>query len=601
MKRISIFLFAIFIFASCTERVDEEQKPVKEIPDQYSGQINNDAEFKAIVGGTIVKVEEEGYIENSTILIKDGKIHTIGKAGEIHLPANTEIIDAKEKFIIPGMTDGHIHFFQSGGLYTRPDGLDLRHRMPYEQELSWIRENIDDVFNRYLRSGITTVIDMGGPYWNFDIRRKAADMQKAPRTYVAGPLIASYSPPQLQTDDPAIIKVNSKEEALELVRKQAEMGTDFIKIWYVVSRGGSPVMEREKFYPVVKAVVDESHKRGLPVWIHATELETARSAVEAGCDVLVHNVTDKEIDDDLIEMMKANDVILIPTLWVFSSYAAVYSKQLDLMPVEHLWGNPYVIGTLYDMHELSDDELGERQKKLQAENPHIKTSDVLLKNLKKMQDAGITIAVGTDAGNVGVIHGPAIFHDFEIMREAGLSNHEILVDATLNGAKLLDKEDEFGSIAEGKAADLVILNSNPIEDIQNTQDIYLVARAGNVYKPDDLVKPDPEDIAQIQLNAYNERDLETFLSVYAPDVEVYNFPDELQYKGIDKMRERYSEFFDKADELHCKLLNRIVQGKYVMDKELVTTGIPGRDTIRASALYEIENGFIQKVWFLREK
>lgn len=552
--------------------------------------------YKALVGATLIHTHTNQVVENSIVLIKDSIIIEAGDRIKTKIPKDTEIIDVSGKFIIPGLVDGHIHFFQSGGLYTRPDGLDLRHRVAYEDEIKWIRDNIDDVFRRYISCGITTVIDMGGPFWNFDVRKQAHESRIAPRTYVTGPLIASYTPTQLKTDDMAIIKVESIESALDLVEKQLKYKPDLIKLWYVISKNTSSGLE--EFFPIARAVVERSHKAGLPVYVHATELETAKKSVEAGCDVLVHNVTDREVDEAFLKMCKEKGIIVIPTQWVFSSYAAVYSKQLKLLPIEHWLGNPKVIGSLFDMHQLDYSELGERQRKLIVEKKPIEQSDILKKNLKKMQEYGITIAAGTDAGNVGVLHGPSLFHEFVYMAEAGLTPHQILVSATLNGAKLLKNSSKLGSIEKNKLADLVVLNSNPLMDIMNTSDVFAVMKNGeNLLYPDSIIKRSPEDLAQIQLNAYNSRDIESFLMAYHDDVEIFMFPDSLRYKGKAKMREVYTDLFNKAPELHCQLLSRMTKGDFAIDRELVK-GIPGRDNLNAVAIYEIKNGLIHKVWFL---
>lgn len=549
----------------------------------------------AITGATLIKTTDKGVIENAVVLVSGNKIIKTGKVGKVKIPEGALIIDAKGKFIIPGLVDGHIHFFQSGGLYTRPDGLNLQHRVPYVVERKWIRENVDDVLTRYIRCGITSVIDFGGPMWNFDVRKHADSSDAAPRVYVAGPLIASYCPDVFKTEDPPIIRVTTIDSALKLVHIQAAAGTDFIKIWYVVTKETSA----EDFFPVAKAVADEAHKLGLKCFIHATELKTAKKAIEAGCDVLAHNVKDAEVDEEFLRMAKKRNVILVPTMWVFESYNQVYAKKLKLLPVEYQWGNPKVIGSLFDMYELSDNELGERQKKLLSDTGQVALKPWLFTNLKKMQDYGITIAAGTDAGNVGVIHGPSLFHEFEFMSRAGLSNYEILVDATLNGAKLLNKEKILGSVEPGKLADLVILNSNPLDKILNTSDIYLVMKNGILIKPDTLLKYTPEDLAQVQLNAYNGKNLESFLSVYSDDVKVYTFPDQLEYEGIKKMSELYSSFFNRAGELHCTLINRISYKNFVFDREKITTSIPGRQKFEGQAIYEVKDGKISKVWFVK--
>src|SRR5206468_1503999 len=112
-----------------------------------------------------------------------------------------------------------------------------------------------------------------------------------------------------------------------------------------------------------------------------------------------------------------------------------------------------------------------------------KTYEVALPNLKTLEDAGITIAAGTDAGNIGTIHGPALFREFQLMKEAGLTPMQILQCATANAAKLFGGETgaHIGSINTGNFADIVILRSNPLDDIAHASDIESVIKNGVVY------------------------------------------------------------------------------------------------------------------------
>ena len=115
---------------------------------------------------------------------------------------------------------------------------------------------------------------------------------------------------------------------------------------------------------------------------------------------------------------------------------------------------------------------------------------IALKNLKTLEDAGVTIAAGTDAGNIGTIHGPALFREFQLMKEAGLTNMQILQCATENAAKLFGGEvgSHIGSIEKGNFADLVILNSNPVDDIAHASDIDTVIKNGVAYPADSILK-----------------------------------------------------------------------------------------------------------------
>jgi predicted amidohydrolase YtcJ len=93
---------------------------------------------------------------------------------------------------MPGMIDAHIHFFQSGGLYTRPDGMNLSAVYPYEKDQQWIKNNLTGLMARYLACGITTVVDVGGPFSNYEVRKSVNANPKAPDAWVTGPLISTY-------------------------------------------------------------------------------------------------------------------------------------------------------------------------------------------------------------------------------------------------------------------------------------------------------------------------------------------------------------------------------------------------------------------------
>jgi len=242
------------------------------------------AERISFVGGTLINPGTSQVLENSVVVVDGDRITAAGTRKEMAVPTGSKRIDCKGKFILPGYIDTHVHFFQSGGLFTRPDIVDLTKVRPYAEEIAWIKKNLPDTFARYLRSGITSVVDVGGPFWNFEVRRMANSTAKAPRVAVAGPLISSVSRPQLGLGDPPIVKIDNPEQASEFVRKLAEQKPDLVKIWYIVN-DEHPV---DSFRPIVRATVEESHARKIRVAVHATELETARAAVEEGADVLVY-------------------------------------------------------------------------------------------------------------------------------------------------------------------------------------------------------------------------------------------------------------------------------------------------------------------------
>ena len=123
-----------------------------------------------IQGATLINGTGSPSIRNGAIVVDGGRIRDIGPRNEVRVPGNAQIVDARGKWVIPGLIDAHVHFSQSGGIYTRPDIVDLRKWRSYEKEMEWIKQRLPYTFERYLVSGVTGVVDCGGPMWNFEMR-----------------------------------------------------------------------------------------------------------------------------------------------------------------------------------------------------------------------------------------------------------------------------------------------------------------------------------------------------------------------------------------------------------------------------------------------
>jgi imidazolonepropionase-like amidohydrolase len=556
-----------------------------------------------ITNVTIADVEKQKLIPNQTVVITNDLIANIQPSSKIKIPANAIIIDGKSKYLLPGMTDAHIHFFQNGGLYARPDAIDLRKVMPYDKEIELSHQTMEDKLRRYLQNGITTVIDVGATNNFLKQRELFKNADYAPSIFMTGPLLTTYEPKpfeNLKNDEPFSL-VKTIDEGIKMVEQQLQYHPDFIKIWYIASADGLGVeASARKNLPIIKAIIDEAHKNNLKVAVHATERITAQLAVENGADFLVHSVDDEIVKDDFVQLLKKNKTILCPTFVVHDGYTNTFGQKNNFSNYELLKADPFQLGSLLDLKHLSDTVLVKRYKTIFNSADQIaqgkKANDIAVENLKKLSDAGVLIATGTDAGNIGTLHASSYLAELKAMQKAGMSNWQIIQASTINGAKILNKENEFGTISIGKKANLILLDENPIDNLDNITKINKVINRGALFNPNELIKETPTALAQRQLNAYNCRNIEAFLEPYADDVEIYTYPDKLQSKGKDEMRKSYAKMFDNTPSLHCELLGRIVQGNIVIDKERVKFG---SGMIEAVAIYHIENNKIKKVYFVQ--
>ncbi len=546
--------------------------------------------------GRVIDVERGEVLSGQSVLIEGGKIRAVGK--NLEAPAGVERIDVSGKYIMPGLVDAHIHLFQSGGIYTRPDAIDLRQVVPYEAERAWLRDQAGDMLQRYLAAGITTVVDVGGPLYNYPIRDAQNGDPATATVFLTGPLVSTYQPEEFQVDDPPIVKVNDAEEARALVRQQLPYRPDFIKIWYIVGRGQTAADN----LPIVQATIEESHRHGLRVAVHATQLETARLAVAAGADFLVHSVDDAPVDDAFVALLLEKGTVYIPTLVVSKNYYKTFSQTHTFTEADFRLAQPRPLGSLFDARHLAGDFPFFDQYAAQKDRivgRYDRAIAIMNANLQKLSAAGVRIAAGTDAGNIGTLHASSYYDELAAMERAGLSTAQILRAATLGGAQALDKAAEMSTVEAGKNADLLVLDANPLENLDHLKAIAFVVHEGRMLTPDDLIPVSPELLAQQQLNAYNARNIDAFLEPYAEDVEVYRFPAELQYRGKAAMRERYAALFDARPDLHCELVNRIVLGNTVIDQERVIRQ-KGQPPIEAIAIYKIRDGKIRQVYFVAE-
>lgn len=460
-KQLSLLpLLGILILAACT------QSP------------SIDSEITVLQGATLFDGRGNS-ISNSVIILQDGKISAIG-GSEVAIPENANLIDVSGKFITPGLVDAHVHFSQTGFFDGRPDALDIRDTLRFDSLQARLKRNPYPYLESYLRSGVTAVYDVGGYEWTVDLSKSAESNLNAPHIAAAGPLLTPF--PQDRLDlfnvppDRQMLALTSPEFGKEYVQKSTALGSTGIKIW-------SLNLKDSLFMQGLRAVAEEVKTQGNQLIVHATNLDEAKEAIRLGAKVLVHSVDDQVLDEEFIQLAKESGVILCPTLVVVPGYSIAFKSLQGEFPLND--PNQVVDPETRNLLKASqsffkyykDPEKFEEMVKT-TEEADEKLKSIMYPNLKLAYEAGIPIALSTDAGNPGTLHGLSIYDELEAMQAAGIPAKDLIQMATQNGARAMRRLDDFGTLEVGKMADLIILEKDPSADAGNFRSITHVMRGG---------------------------------------------------------------------------------------------------------------------------
>jgi imidazolonepropionase-like amidohydrolase len=258
------------------------------------------------------------------------------------------------------------------------------------------------------------------------------------------------------------------------VRSHAAIHTDDIKIWYIMP---PQPPDTARVQALVRAAAEEAHRLRLPVIVHATGLWEAKDAIRAGADVLVHSVFDRPVDDEFLALARAHHVVYVTTIMVGEGYLEAGKGTVDghLYPMRCADSLSRAVAAAGPVRPRSGPAWWTDTSVARSTAQERATGEA---NAKRVQDAGITLAVGTDAGNPGTLHGPAIYRELQLLSEAGLTPMEVLVAATRNAARAMGRQAEVGTVEAGKAADLVALDADPLAAVSNVQRIRWVMKGG---------------------------------------------------------------------------------------------------------------------------
>jgi imidazolonepropionase-like amidohydrolase len=419
-----------------------------------------DAQTTALRGARVIDGRGGTPIDNSAIVLRDGRIVAIGPSGETPVPSDAEIVDYTGKTIIPGLISDHSHVGIFVGLKAAPENYN--------------RDSILRQLKQLEAYGVTTVMALGlnGPLF-YELRPElhagrlpGADLFGADQGIgvVGGQPSAAVVP----VGDNQVSRPDTVEMARASVRQMADRKADMVKIWLDSAGGLMPKLKPE----VYSAVIDEAHKNGLRVAAHIYDLDDAKAVVRAGVDIIAHGVRDKLVDPEFIDMMKAQSLWYISTMVLdYTNFAFAEQPAWTREPFFQRALHPAVRA------QLDDADYRERTLAMPATAKNRAAVMTNKKNLKAIHDAGVRVGFGSDSG-VGLrIPGVAEHLELALMVEAGLPPMQVITNATSNAAALLKLEDR-GVLAPGKLADLVVLEGDPTADISNSRKIHAVWHRG---------------------------------------------------------------------------------------------------------------------------
>ena len=370
----------------------------------------------------------------SDVRIEDGKIAEISSelSGE-------ETIDATGCFLLPGLVNLHAHINRRNvsrgtnsfrkGAPAIENSCDM-HRILYAARNAWYE----------LSTGVTTIRDLCSVGRTASALKSAINEEiiKGPRLYVCGLGIASTGGHETHRYKGAV-EVDGADEILKATRQEIKLGADFIKVMASGGIGGMPEHEHpgwaEFSVDEIKAACEAAHNHNKGVTVHAMGEFPVMNALNGGVDGIEHGAV---LTDEALDIMAERGVYYVPTA---SGITAVANK-------EEKNGNVSLASLIFKL----------------VVNPQ-------RESIKKAYKRGILIGAGTDTlGNM--------IDELHIFEECGMSRYEALQTATINAAKILHNETSFGTIECGKIADLVLVGKNPLDNLENLNDVEKVFLGG---------------------------------------------------------------------------------------------------------------------------
>lgn len=407
---------------------------------------------------TVIDGSGGAVMEDAAIVMADGRIREMGPAAEVKIPEGAQVEDISGKFVMPGIINLHGHVGMTKELVQ-----DIK---------NYTRENVDANLKTYALYGVTTTTSMGT---DADLILEIRDEQRRGKvngarvfTALQGFTALGGYPTKVPGVKGVAQETATAAQARAWVDQLADKGADIAKMWVDTHHGEYPKITEE----VRNAVIEQAHKRRMLAFAHLYELADAKSLMDAGLDMIAHSVRDKVVDKELISKIKSRNVTYVPTLMrEVSTY--VYSET------------PVWLDDPFFTKRVDAATIQAVKTKLKATQSNPKTIEegkqdlkMALRNLKLLADGGVRIGFGTDTGPPARFPGFFEHMEMELMVEAGLKPMDVIVAFSKTASETLRVQNEFGTLAKGKAADLIVLDKNPLENIRNSRSIEAVYLAG---------------------------------------------------------------------------------------------------------------------------
>jgi imidazolonepropionase-like amidohydrolase len=406
-------------------------------------------------GARLITGDASAPIEDSAFVVEGNRFGAVGRRGAVTIPAGAARVDLGGKTVIPALIDAHVHMGYRKGLGFGPE--------------NYTRENLLDTLNRFAYYGVAAILETGTARGDLAYQLRA-EMPPGALFRTAG---RGFGMPNAGPGGPmrdSAYGVTTEAEARADVQELAAKKVDMIKIW-VDDRNGTVEKLKPNLY---RAIIEEAHKHNIHVMAHIVELDDVKDLLRAGIDGFAHMVRDRDIDDELLALLRARpNVFFEQTLW---------GERRSLYASRPAWLEEPLLRETFSSKEI--ERLGEEFTGT-SENPQAAQrartmGQVNLRNTARLNAAGVTLAVGTDSGGVTgeEFFGLGTHIEMELQAtRAGLTPMQAIIAGTRTPARILGL-DQLGTVATGKSADFIVLNANPLDNIANTRKINRVYLRG---------------------------------------------------------------------------------------------------------------------------